>query len=1439
MEIIAQPWKGGLNVDDDLINLPVNDYEDAENIMLQQGSSSFEKIYGNGSEGTTPEDITGDCFGWFSFHDFSVLFIDNSDVHSIHLIYPDKTVEKILDDVKFDLDTSIHLVKCLLVNNEILVFTNGVDEIHKVNIPMAKMYVKFAEDTASFKTATVDVRDGNMALIVTSGTWEDGITKVFGGGNTSDTSTNRLNSQSEYNQWYGGIMDGYLYDTTTFVTNIPVASTFGTTNSGETFYILDQDIEEVPFAYRGVDKSQDALDADKKHKDFYLINTPHLDPPSVFWDPDSTFNGNNLRFSFWQFQVKYVYADESQSSWSPISKLLMDDAPEFNFNKNNRITVEAYHPAYYGCYDVEKIIFGVRKNEGDLYSFSEVLVESSFETEDSVVDQKISVSFSNKEGLIPIASSEAASQYDHIGKASDIELVKDNTIVLSNNQIGYTDVDFSGYISTRTQEIGESVTSDVYAFCYNINDDGTFRIKGTGPYSSGSSTGLKSISANTINSFGEIVDPVAITAAERSRIKTSTSEFSRNGLSSSTSKAFGFIEFGGTQVVGDVYTVTVRAHTSLPSRSLGLGLTTPADPSRVILSETADFECTGVTPANLITDIKAWYNALGLRNSSYGFASEPDTIEMQCHQNGGGDAFLDSGYWAPYSANSLQFWIGLQCPHDSPYHYSKFQIDYFTVTISRKTQNTFLEKNPKKQAEHPLAIRYRDEFGRTLQTSSLGVLDLTKSIKVDELNIPEIAINSRAPSSAVRYDVMYAGNKTHQSFIYARVATFVSVGTVSDDITIETYSDEAYTFTEGDSLRKVADYDGSVSYDYEDPSQWEQYRILSESSGTITVEDTADIAVGDVIVIYSQRRSFDDEDLLYYEVGETYRCLDGSHHGNVIDQDFTISSFQGMFNLSSASWLGGFANFSEVYSDTQSQNVIRMYVLQAYDYMAESIALSSSIEIKNGSLSGTYLIDKTATASTTQYDSNYDPVWTYLSGLPVVGFGYAYFDFMPSEEMTLGRIRAAYGETGRVIISPTTLHGSYDTGNEIAIDAIVSAQSRTELIQFGDTYISLRAITTSYGMYTESYSMLDGIDSSYWGKGRSGLIEEFEGVDFGGMVWYSEPYANNTTINGLSTVYSSSFEEYSASKGSILRMETRGRYLVMFKEGEVSRTLISKDEISAGSNNTLQSISGVVLSPNENAIESYDGGIGNAVYSIQNTEAGLYFGDSINKNYCFLVGDNVKEISSIKMDSYFYDLFSDPSNLPTIYSLFDRDTRSVVLHIKKGATNRQLIFSEERGRWISFWDVDCERLIYSSNLMSFEANKLYFHEEGADRLDINGSQVMAKIVKTFSSPDQRQLMWTNMLMDPQFADDDANKIEVSNEEGQVSELVSSDFSRDGAAYHAEFLRDENSPNMGSLSPLLEGDELQSKSITIETKSNSSDNTKLDRLGVKGITAENK
>ena len=1393
MEITSIPKNGGLNLDDDLENLPKDDYQVAENLMISLGNKAFSKLYGTKSI----HSISGTCFGVFKFRDYVALFVKEGTApvyHKIYLIYDDNTKELVFNH-KFDLDTSIHLISCKLINEELLVFHNGVDEVMKVHLGMSKLTLGYDYDSGGF--SIVGLQEG---YIKADRWYSDGYLYIKGN-QSIITSTKSvivfqvqpITALQRYLQFTNNIIEGYVQNTNEFV----ITSKFASVNPNTFPFPSNCVFKPFTEEYIGYRK--------KSTLDYYLINTPPLDPPSTAFISEANRAVNKLKNGVFQFQIKYVYWDKSESSWSEYSELLVDDSDGFlQYNQNNGVIITAIHPTLYDRDNVKEIIFAVRRNAGILYEFDrKTTINEEFFPNPYEAPLVVSTTFYNDEVLFAISDDDAKSQFDRIGtKVGDLELVDNSILLLADNKLPNEPVSPNVELSF-TKKLSEEISYTDYVFSYRhvyftlvsngeIDDyyvkvpnvylsEGIFYMY-RGRDDSIIKKNRQYIISRNYNSKGGSIDPIADSV--ELEVTKAIGEESR-GREFVLGRAFTYFDFSPTQTIGTVYKVDVKLLRREPTKGK----------LQLIRERNSDFLVKTTNTSDLIDEIQTWVNTdSGLNSFAYG--STGGTITTKLKKAGSFIADI-GGVTTEYSSNSVQISSGYSSVvGGNDYHW--YQVDEFRVTIEKVNAQTYLKKTFKNQVEHPFGLRYKDKFGRILSDVKIGSIDLSAQNNINTYYEGLINIKHLAPKSAVKYTLLYAGNKNYKQFIYAVIGevnpdSFSSSTEVKLKLDFKTYNEAygaklSYTFTEGDLIQKVIESDNGTPANFTESSNKTPYRVISGDVLDIIVQRDLDniFLEGEVVVIYTPKKTIDEDNLLYYESGYTFDVVDGAHKSNQLSQEFgKLIGYTISYENGSADYYTGYLGNTP-------------YLVFKIDTAITPAPSSGGFAILNTKYKGTYDI--------TQVPMGGSIIEIYVLNLSV----------SPAEGINFASHDIYLTWTG----GSTTL---------VTIDekyAIIS------LKEFGDVYLRYKG--ANYDSLIESSSISDEYDSEYWGKGRPVIVGENDKINSGGMIYYSRPYYDNTNINGISTIYGSNFAEYSTVNGDIKRIVERGTDLVVFKEKEISNISIAVTDIETGTGDILQALSGKVISPNEKKY-LYDGGIGNQIYSIEKFKNNLYFADPTNKSYNRIAQNGITPISEIKVDSYFNTLFEDSSAL--IFATFDRETYSLILHIKSNTLNKQMIWHESRSRWVGYLGISCERMIYRNRLLTFNEDNLYTHTE-SDRNDIYGTQVESKLTKTFNIKDGDVNLlksWLSIMLDPLFLDDDT-KVLISNEEGQETEILKSDFARDGAGYWAEILRDKNTPNLTY--PILDGEVMESKYLTVTVSSKSKVDEKLNIIELNFLPIEN-
>jgi hypothetical protein len=239
------------------------------------------------------------------------------------------------------------------------------------------------------------------------------------------------------------------------------------------------------------------------------------------------------------------------------------------------------------------------------------------------------------------------------------------------------------------------------------------------------------------------------------------------------------------------------------------------------------------------------------------------------------------------------------------------------------------------------------------------------------------------------------------------------------------------------------------------------------------------------------------------------------------------------------------------------------------------------------------------------------------------------------------------------------------------------------------------------GAFHESMSWSDFYRSDDWDKGKIGFETNFN-ERYLNIVRFSNPYLQNTQINGLPTFEPNSYKELNDVFGNIVAIYENGDTLKVYQERKSSSIMIGRTEYTDATGNTTVAISSSTL--------------GAIRYSPSNFST--IFPESIARNNKFIYGfdiyngvmwrDSVNGIFPIsgrwaeagvdadyKMATYFKDkskaLLVSGIDHCSVMSVWDEEFKNLHVVFKDNVheeNNETIVFHEPSNRWICFESLD-------------------------------------------------------------------------------------------------------------------------------------------------------
>jgi hypothetical protein len=420
------------------------------------------------------------------------------------------------------------------------------------------------------------------------------------------------------------------------------------------------------------------------------------------------------------------------------------------------------------------------------------------------------------------------------------------------------------------------------------------------------------------------------------------------------------------------------------------------------------------------------------------------------------------------------------------------------------------------------------------------------------------------------------------------------------------------------------------------------------------------------------------------------------------------------------------------------------------------------------------------------------------------------------------------GTTGTSITIDTTGYTMFGTyASSVACKIIKAAE---DIFNSGDCfrrYCDMPFVSTASQVcrvysYIEASSASNLFTSNADGFGRPNTVDaQIKRVTRQSTIYYSELFIAETNINGLSSVYDSNYESYDQRYGGIYKFRVKNTGLVMMQELKLS--LVPVDRIIYGDLqlNTAVGTSNAVLSPQA---VPYAGefGIG------RNPESHAVFGDNdygidvLRGVVWRLANDGITVISDTgSMHNYFTDkckAIVATGQKSQIYGVFDTKFNEYVIafaQVIAGVENiipaETLAWNERFNQWSTFYSYHPEGMCSAnSGIVTFKEGRLYVH---------NVNPIYNKFYGILYNSE----FWVYLNAVPsnvkilESISEETNSpwevYQITTPNGQLTNLIASDFEKRENNEYAAVWRDTNTPNIiPPALPLFEGDVMRDRTM---------------------------
>lgn len=319
-------------------------------------------------------------------------------------------------------------------------------------------------------------------------------------------------------------------------------------------------------------------------------------------------------------------------------------------------------------------------------------------------------------------------------------------------------------------------------------------------------------------------------------------------------------------------------------------------------------------------------------------------------------------------------------------------------------------------------------------------------------------------------------------------------------------------------------------------------------------------------------------------------------------------------------------------------------------------------------------------------------------------------------------------------------------------------------------------------------------------------------------VIYSEAFVPETNINGLSTVYDTSFQTYEDKYGGIYKLYNEDQRLIVFQELKVGALPVNQVIY-----NDLQGLSTVGASPEVLSPQMIyfagEFGIGRHPESFAVYGYAKYFFDLRRGEILRLSNDGITPLAS----TYFMKnnvtdqceaMLKSTSRVPA-YGVYDIKFDEYILAIPR-FSNRDsdnnpavtLAFNEKNNAFSTFYSYAPEFMCSMGiNIMSFKSGALWTHNTKSTQNNFYGVQYESRIYSIMNA-DPSKVKVLEAISEECSDVWHIDKILTPN--GQESNIVAADFEEKENNQYAFVWRDINTPNLVAGTALFEGDPMRDR-----------------------------
>jgi len=309
---------------------------------------------------------------------------------------------------------------------------------------------------------------------------------------------------------------------------------------------------------------------------------------------------------------------------------------------------------------------------------------------------------------------------------------------------------------------------------------------------------------------------------------------------------------------------------------------------------------------------------------------------------------------------------------------------------------------------------------------------------------------------------------------------------------------------------------------------------------------------------------------------------------------------------------------------------------------------------------------------------------------------------------------------------------------------------------------------------------------------------------------YGGNYVQGTKVNNVNSFFSLDSNDVAIENGDIVslqratRLQGNGSMMLVLCQKESAYIMLGEQELSQGNNSSLRALTANMIG----TIRNFGNNLGMLdKKSVMNYKGTIWWWDDFNKKVVKYTPDGLE----LPSDTYMRSFFRNQSGVAT----FCYDAFHNMCFVSVGSNTQSMGYSDNLKRWIAAYDFVpdfCES--FGDRMIAFKSGVTYRSLESNNKTDYNSflgaSAVNSNITFVVNSRlpinPLNVAVWHSMNVtdytQSNYVKSSLMTIGITNENGQSTSIVESNFLLEDNRLYAHVMRDSNTPSVTN--PIING-----------------------------------